>query len=597
MLEPMPMVLLEPGTIRSFKGHIEEGVYQRRGEVVFENGNIYDGNFLNGRMNGIGTYRWIEKGIEYSGDFVNNRMEGNGIMKWSNGYTYTGQFQSGKRHGHGRLENAELNISYEGEWQSSYRHGYGEALSGSISKYKGEWMNGKRHGKGLMVFDSENTFDGQWVEDTPQGFGTWEGNKSKYVGEWKAGKPEGEGQYIWVDASLSIQSIPKSFMHNHYEGSWLDGKRHGKGTFFYADGAKYVGDWDNNLKHGPGVYTYPDGRVFRGEFSGDAMVGSVSENKELWSIGVTLNVQDILTDSGPDIRRSIKEIENVLLRHHADLRAAYIKGCSIPSGHNSMKASQFWAICRVCGFIDSHMTVSFINKILLQVRESHGSNVECIHNDSTVLLYREFMETLVRIAFWKYSASLSEFSMGCLVSRLLVSDLKKFLDASNESVLQAAEYFADIGNENSLYVYKVCANHDTTTPTKILSLLRYVGYLKEGVVFEIPVIYETKQDDESESKEALDESAIPELSEQEKPSTQSVTVHLHLNVAVAAIQTALLITDAKVDMQSDILRCEFSHIFKSLISAIRSSNTDALCGADDECVESNFIESIKRISN
>ena len=46
-------------------------------------------------------------GNVYSGEFVDGLMEGNGTFKWASGYKYQGSWKQGKRNGFGTLFNAD----------------------------------------------------------------------------------------------------------------------------------------------------------------------------------------------------------------------------------------------------------------------------------------------------------------------------------------------------------------------------------------------------------------------------------------------------------------------------------------------------------
>jgi len=51
---------------------------------TFPNGDQYEGDWKNGVMDGIGTYRYKNKDV-YIGEYKNNSRQGNGIYKYANG--------------------------------------------------------------------------------------------------------------------------------------------------------------------------------------------------------------------------------------------------------------------------------------------------------------------------------------------------------------------------------------------------------------------------------------------------------------------------------------------------------------------------------
>lgn len=74
------------------------------GKYQWENKDIFEGDFINGKMHGRGKYKWPDGG-EYDGEYINNIKEGKGVFKWANGKIYEGPFLGGKPHGVGILKN------------------------------------------------------------------------------------------------------------------------------------------------------------------------------------------------------------------------------------------------------------------------------------------------------------------------------------------------------------------------------------------------------------------------------------------------------------------------------------------------------------
>ena len=62
---------------------------------------IYEGDFYDNKIEGKGKIKFIKSGIEYEGTFINDNIEGTGIFKWINGDIYEGEVKDGKMHGNG----------------------------------------------------------------------------------------------------------------------------------------------------------------------------------------------------------------------------------------------------------------------------------------------------------------------------------------------------------------------------------------------------------------------------------------------------------------------------------------------------------------
>ncbi|GBG32353.1 Phosphatidylinositol 4-phosphate 5-kinase 1 [Hondaea fermentalgiana] len=420
-----------------------------------------------GQIHGFGVLVW-QDGCKYEGDFETNAAHGQGKISWVDGSWYEGDFVDGLREGQGRFESACGNITYEGAWKASKRHGTGvlrqaQDASRRAATYEGEWADGLRHGSGRMSYSSGDMYDGEWAADKPDGFGRmeWYAHNERYVGQWRQGKRHGQGQHAWLDVDPTAseplspksptETQPRRVMCNHYEGAWEADRRNGQGTFFYADGSRYKGEWKDDLKQGHGVYTFTDGRVYQGNFERDRMEGpeplsETHSTKAFGSLGIELEIKDLIPGIGPKCRRVLREVENVLLRWNANLRNTYMRcshlvepkvhgnerlGNAATDGHVfAMRLWQFWAYCETCKIIDDHVTLAKINRILRDVRQAHDSSfgadsevrpdaVEDIHDRYTPVLFREFVEALVRIAHAKFAPNESELGLSVLVARLL----------------------------------------------------------------------------------------------------------------------------------------------------------------------------------
>lgn len=62
---------------------------------------FYEGEFLDNKLNGKGYIKFLKNELEYSGTFKNDRIEGKGIFKWKNGDKYEGEVKNGQIHGLG----------------------------------------------------------------------------------------------------------------------------------------------------------------------------------------------------------------------------------------------------------------------------------------------------------------------------------------------------------------------------------------------------------------------------------------------------------------------------------------------------------------
>jgi len=81
-----------------------KGKRQGRDIYVWDNGDTYDGNYENDKMNGIGKLISYSLIFTYEGHFANGVFDGQGTYQNENGgWKYEGLFKNGKQEGEGRI--------------------------------------------------------------------------------------------------------------------------------------------------------------------------------------------------------------------------------------------------------------------------------------------------------------------------------------------------------------------------------------------------------------------------------------------------------------------------------------------------------------
>jgi hypothetical protein len=241
-------------------------------EIVFKNGNHYKGEIERGLLDGKGQMLFND-GTFYEGNFSINKLSGrNGRIQWPDGCTYTGDFLEGIRHGKGTFKNPLRGSTYEGDWVKGKRHGQGKLKLKDGSEYEGGFIDGVKSGIGKITYPSGNFYVGEWANGVKEGKGEmhWVALKQKYVGQWREDFPCGVGTLIWVEDS-GVNKV----LRNRYEGFFQKGMRQGLGIFYYANGSTYEGYWSQNKKHGYAIYTDENGEVSHCYFSNDRLVRKI----------------------------------------------------------------------------------------------------------------------------------------------------------------------------------------------------------------------------------------------------------------------------------------------------------------------------------
>ena len=321
--------------VTRYTGHWENGHWHGDGddggECVLANGDVYKGSFHQSERHGRGEYTWNtttttstststtppqtnSKQRQYVGMFHHNQRHGPGKYLWktittdktnttttSSVSTYVGMFDNGLRQGHGVYTSPK--VQYTGDWQAGKYHGYGvlEQLRGKVV-YKGHFVQGKKHGRGMETSTSTTStndnhdgqpvvvvirHDGLWQDDIPileeedrkeeakeEEKATPTTFHSRITSEvWSTPQPM---QYDHVTLSTSGQPPQVVVVVGMYKGIVQNGLPHGVGTMIYDnnnnnnngnnDKKEYEGFWQDGIPHGYGRMKYINGDFYQGNF-------------------------------------------------------------------------------------------------------------------------------------------------------------------------------------------------------------------------------------------------------------------------------------------------------------------------------------------
>eukprot|EP01031_Cornospumella_fuschlensis_P007446 gene7446-9224_t len=129
-----------------WNGLCEEGPAQGDGLLEWRfteegqpRGERYVGGMARGRMHGLGTFLDAQ-GTVYQGEWQEGRENGLGLRVWVIG-RYEGQWRGGKRHGRGIMFWINGNL-YRGEFRDDLPEGLGEYFSVEGGWFRGTWLAG-----------------------------------------------------------------------------------------------------------------------------------------------------------------------------------------------------------------------------------------------------------------------------------------------------------------------------------------------------------------------------------------------------------------------------------------------------------------------
>jgi radial spoke head protein 1 len=146
----------------------------------FANGDVFVGEYKDGKRNGRGKYTFAANGFTYEGDYVDN-----------------------KKHGYGSMNMGDKG-KYEGDWEKDVRHGVGTYVYPNNDMYTGNWQNGMKHGKGSYTYaDIGSKITGVWSNNKCM-HGEWGmRDRSSYVGRFSNNVPAGEGLFTFANKNTS----------------------------------------------------------------------------------------------------------------------------------------------------------------------------------------------------------------------------------------------------------------------------------------------------------------------------------------------------------------------------------------------------------
>nr|CAH8822295.1 unnamed protein product [Trichobilharzia regenti] len=144
-----------------------------KGSQEWANGDLFYGDFLNGKRNAWGCYQW-DNGEKYYGTFFNDKKHGHGFYVWPNGSHYLGTFYLDKRSGYGIMRYSNGSV-YEGFFLEDQRYGPGVLItnrtmmtSASIEIDVGYWKNDRLIRLRKSVLNKKQTGKFQFSEQFPQ---------------------------------------------------------------------------------------------------------------------------------------------------------------------------------------------------------------------------------------------------------------------------------------------------------------------------------------------------------------------------------------------------------------------------------------------
>ena len=246
----------------TYTGEFSNGKRQGKGKQTMTNGNIKNGDFINGMLSN-GEFTCEE--YKYHGIFLNDSFHGQGTLILKNGtikrgnfqggslvsgtlecpeYTYNGAFVNDRFHGNGKLTMKDRSIK-EGTFQN------GELVNGKFEHadftYVGVFANGQFNGNGTKTMKDGTVQQGTFQHGNIVS-GTFQCGSHTYVGSFANNVAHGYGKVTQSDG----RTLEGTFQN----GVFVNGTEIVPPSF--RGGYKYTGAFSNDHYHGYGVLVMPD---------------------------------------------------------------------------------------------------------------------------------------------------------------------------------------------------------------------------------------------------------------------------------------------------------------------------------------------------
>ena len=172
----------------------------------------------------------FKDGSIYTGTFVNNNMScPNGVFEYSNGDRYEGVIETGKKSGAGGTYYYKNGDTYEGPFMNDKKHGEAKMVFPGINtRFQGTFRNDEKIGPCQIEFGNHGKFLGEMDinEELSGKNSVFEFTKQKmvYVGEFQGNNMHGQGE---------LQNLETK---NKFQGTFFNGAKYGPGKFILSDG-------------------------------------------------------------------------------------------------------------------------------------------------------------------------------------------------------------------------------------------------------------------------------------------------------------------------------------------------------------------------
>jgi hypothetical protein len=227
-------------------GNCENGY----GRLVYQDGSIYEGNFVNKERAGYGMFIWEENLTSFGGEWEGSKRHGKGTFVDEKGNKQCGYWKS-DQFVPGEIVVNTINRS--------------ELIKGIAENIK--FLSHKEVGALLQLKSVVDTIatklqPGCIYGNCENGIGVFLGQNYIYFGGYQSGLRHGYGELRWIGENWG----------NAYIGNSDADTRTGIGAYFWPNGNKYYGEWQNGTRNGLGTFFHANGEIHAGKFENNNFV-------------------------------------------------------------------------------------------------------------------------------------------------------------------------------------------------------------------------------------------------------------------------------------------------------------------------------------
>jgi len=188
---------------------------------IITNGNVYEGEWMDGQKNGKGIYTDSATKIVYKGYFEEDNFI-NGRVTFPNGNVYEGEWMDGKRNGKGKYMDNATKVVSEGIFDNNkFINGRVTYSNGDV--YEGDWKDGERNGHGKLTLSNGKVYEGTFYQDAFVPDSNYEINIDEDLGQWfRIYLRDPSGHFIEITENQPYQFVKAKGLEYVFESASSD---------------------------------------------------------------------------------------------------------------------------------------------------------------------------------------------------------------------------------------------------------------------------------------------------------------------------------------------------------------------------------------